>query len=111
MKHLAQFAAQVAAMSDDQRAAIAARMPITTIEGRALSMRNHALCFMQNPTPITVVGGFKQWLGAGRCVKKGEKAMYILHPCAKKDLSGEDAGVYFREVPIFDVTQTQEIAE
>jgi hypothetical protein len=33
-----------------------------------------------------------------------------LHPCAKKDLAGEDAGVYFREVPIFDVTQTQEIA-
>jgi hypothetical protein len=43
MKHLAQFAAQVAAMSDDQRAAIAARMPITTIEGRALSMRKKRL--------------------------------------------------------------------
>jgi hypothetical protein len=46
-------------MSDEQRAAIAARMPITTIEGRALSMRNHVMCFMQNPTAITVVGGFK----------------------------------------------------
>lgn len=109
MKHLAQYATQIAAMSEAQRTELASLMAITTIEGHALSMRNQLLCVMQTPAPITVVGGFKQWLGAGRCVKKGEKALYILHPCAKKSADGESAGVYFREAAIFDVSQTQEV--
>lgn len=105
MKHLAEFAAKVAAMPDADRAALAMKMPVTTIEGHPLSLRNNILCVLQSPDPITIVGGFRQWLAAGRCVRKGEKALYILYPCSKKDDS--DARIFFREAAIFDVSQTE----
>lgn len=108
MKHLAEYAAKVAALDDGQRAALAQSMPVVTIEGHPLSLRNNLLCVMQCAAPVTVVGGFRQWLAHGRCVRKGEHAMYILHPCApRKPADGEDAGqMYFREAAIFDVSQT-----
>lgn len=111
MKHLADFAAQVAAMTEAQRAELAARFPIVTIERHALSVRNNILCAMQTPAPLTIVGGFRQWLNAGRCVRKGEKALYILCPMTRKAGEGDKADTegnvtFFREVPIFDVAQT-----
>jgi len=101
------YAAQVAAMTEGERADVAARMPIVTIEGHALSVRNNVLCAIQASAPVTVVGGFRQWIAHGRCVRKGEHALYILRPCEKKsdDADGETSR-FFLSVPVFDVAQT-----
>lgn len=106
MKHLAELAAKLAAMTEAQRAAVADRYPVVTVEGRTISVRNMCLCAMQSAAPVTMIGGFKQWLTAGRCVRKGERAIYILHPCMTKGEDGEESVAYFREVPVFDVSQT-----
>ncbi len=110
---------QIAAMSPDARAALAARMPgIVTVEGRALSCFNCCLVIMQNPG-ATIVGGFRQWIKHGRAVKKGEHGAQIWVPTGAKggsdaseapeDLeSGSDCR--FISATIFDVTQTAEIA-
>ena len=113
MKHLKDIAAGLAAMTPEARAAMAARMPLITIEGHALSLRNNLLCILQAGDldgPATVVGGFRQWIAAGRCVRKGQHAMYILHPChAKKDADDSEGALYFREAPVFDISQTDEM--
>jgi antirestriction protein ArdC len=113
MKAIAQ---QVAAMSEEQRAAIAARLPVLTIEAHAISARNTCLISLQVAAPVTIIGGFRQWLHHGRAVRKGEKAFYILKPCSKgrkadapaADRGDQDggAGLFFVPVPVFDVAQT-----
>jgi hypothetical protein len=103
-----ELAGLVAKLSDEQRAEIAAKTPVITIERHSLSVRNAILCMYQIPS-VTVVGGFRQWLAAGRCVRKGERAAYIMHPCTKKGNDGEDGGVFFRFAPIFDISQTEEL--
>lgn len=56
--------------------------------------------------------GFRQWNTAGRKVKKGSKAVYILAPCSKK-IEDEDTGdaktiVYgFRGCPVFRIEDTE----
>ena len=109
MKHLAELASRMAKLSDAERIAVAERLPVVlTVEGHPLSVRNSILLHWQSPAAPTLVGGFKQWIGAGRCVRKGEKALYILHPCARKqDSDGDDkADVWFREAAVFDISQT-----
>lgn len=111
------FAAQVAAMSEDQRAAIAERMPVITIAGHVISARNTCLLALQLPGPVTIIGGFRQWLESGRCVRKGETAAYILRPATRKANAAEssDGGAqdseqsavsFYVPVPVFDVSQT-----
>ena len=112
MKHLSELAGRMARMSDAERIAVAERLPVVlTVEGHPLSVRNSILLHWQSTVAPTLIGGFKQWIGAGRCVRKGEKALYILHPCARKqDPDGDDkADVYFREAAVFDITQTREL--
>lgn len=53
--------------------------------------------------------GFKQWLEVGRKVKKGEKAITVLHPCFKKLEDGTEK-VYFKRVAIFNKFQTEQLA-
>ena len=106
MKHLAEVAHKVAQMSEIERAELSARINITTVEGHALSIRNQIIASMQSSGPVTIVGGFRQWLTHGRCVRKGERAMYILHPCMRKADDGTESSTFFREAPIFDVSQT-----
>lgn len=103
---------EVAAMSDEQREALAARMgALVTVEGRSLSPCNSQLIAMQNPT-ATIVGGFRQWLDQGRCVRKGEHGMMIWVPTFKKSdgESGEGEGEKkgFIVGTIFDISQTDE---
>ena len=120
------IAAQVAAMSEDQRAAIAERMPVITIAGHVISARNTCMLSLQLPGPVTVIGGFRQWLEAGRCVRKGETAAYILKPATRKARAadgaepGADAGPdgsepaavsFYVPVPVFDVSQTDVMQE
>ncbi len=58
--------------------------------------------------------GFRQWLDAGRAVRKGEKAFHILAPCTKKETVRTETGeerervalLGFRAVPVFGMEQT-----
>ena len=118
------LAAKVAEMSPEQRAALVARCgAVVTIEGRPCSPVNTCLLLTQNPA-ASVVGGFRQWLNAGRCVKKGEKGLTLWVPLRKPESSqdsgedsnaaaGEDGGEKsksrFIMGAVFDISQTQEI--
>lgn len=119
------LAAQVAKMTDDQRAEIAGRFPVVTIEQHVISPRNTCLVTLQAERPVTIIGGFRQWIAHGRAVRKGEKALYILRPCPKgskatagaapgEATEGADQdvpGVFFKAIPVFDVTQTDALEE
>jgi hypothetical protein len=110
------LAGKIAKMSDAERLELAARVPITTIDGRTLSLKNMILVGMQRPD-ATMVGGFRQWIGAGRCVKAGEHAAWLWVPSTRKiegdgETEGADTGeteTRFLLAPVFDVAQTQEI--
>ena len=106
------IAKKVADMPADERAALAARMPVVSVEGRAMSVHNCCMVTMQCPT-ATIVGGFRQWLKAGRCVRKGEHGLTIWFPRIAKDETGEATGAPdgFMLGTVFDVTQTDETAQ
>lgn len=97
------------------------------------SARNAALIVGQCGQ-ATVVKSFKAWTEAGRQVRKGEKALYILAPTKKRQAQGDEQGEAGTEtapeepatqaegdtegkksrpipyvcVPVFDVSQTDE---
>jgi hypothetical protein len=78
-----QLAAQVAEMTDDERAALVMKVgSVVTCEGRALSPFNSCLVLTQLPT-ASMVGGFRQWLDKGRSVRKGEHGLMIWVPTGK----------------------------
>jgi N-terminal domain of anti-restriction factor ArdC len=72
---------------------------------------------------LRYVTGFRSFVALGRAVRKGEKALWILAPMTVKqahDDRARDADlrepgaeqrrrVFFRAVPVFDVSQTSEI--
>ena len=113
------LAAQVAAMSDDERAALVAKAgAIVTVEGRALSVHNSCLVLNQLPT-ASMVGGFRQWKDHGRSVRKGEHGLMIWVPTGKSEKPEEGATVPTAEAgaekekragfimgTVFDVSQT-----
>lgn len=73
------------------------------------SFSNRILAFIQ--TGSLDCRGFKQWQQAGRQVRKGEHAAYILAPClvpVKDDATGETTPVLkgFRAIPVFALHQT-----
>ena len=76
------------------------------------SMRNAALIWSQCPD-ATAVAGFHDWRKAGRVVRKGEKGLAILAPMARKRDDGEEGTALagFRVVYVFDVSQTEALAE
>lgn len=114
-----QMAREISKLSADDRAAIASRFPaIVTIEGRTLSPTNSVLVIRQSQG-ATVVGGFKQWIKAGRAVRKGERAAaYIFVPSTRKgtvnwmtgERDDEAEQTVFIMAPVFDVSQTEELA-
>ena len=107
---LAGIAKQIAAMSPEDRAKLAAQ-GVATIEGHALSLKNSLLLIMQR-AQVSVVGGFQQWRQAGRVVRKGEKALALWIPVSRKetDESGaETVNPGFRIANVFDISQTEEI--
>lgn len=106
------LAQRIAELSPDERTALAARMNTTTIEGHAVSVHNACLVAAQNPA-ATILGGFHQWLKAGRQVRKGEHGLMIWAPrmvgrTRGDELTdatpGERRG--FIMVTVFDVSQT-----
>lgn len=103
---------QVAAMTDEQRAEILQRVgAILTCEGRALSPKNSCLLLLQLEN-VSMVGGFNQWIAAGRAVRKGEHGLSLWIPCQGKSESEDEPGeTYFRLGTVFDLSQTDEIAQ
>src|SRR3954463_44182 len=78
------------------------------------SLRNQWLiaidCHARGITP-TYIAGYRAFLALNRCVRKGERAIRILAPVTVKerDDHGEQTGearVFFRTVPVFDVSMT-----
>ena len=99
------FAAKIRAMSDAERAALAARVQVVTIEGRVLSLHNQCLLAYQGGGQ-TIVGGFRQWLKAGRAVRKGEHGFMIWVFAGKEGTEGEPEETRFLMGTVFDVSQT-----
>jgi hypothetical protein len=110
------LARQVAALTDDERAALVAKVgAIVTVEGRALSALNSCLVLTQLPT-ASMVGGFQQWKAHGRSVKKGAHGLMIWIPTRGKDdadkpTQEEAEGVAKRSGfvmgTVFDISQTE----
>jgi len=122
---LREFCRQVAALTDEQRVALAARMPIVTCEGHPLSTFNQCMLALQAQRVLTVIGGFRQWKKAGRYVRQGEHSCgCIWVPMGKRNGSGDteetegetgngpsdtDEVTDFILVSVFDITQTEAI--
>lgn len=112
------LAGELSKLSDEDRRARVPALPIVTIEGRALSPLNTILVATQHPT-ASVVGGFRQWLKAGRAVRKGERGAWIFVPTVYKGpgvniITGgaveEVTETRFVMAAVFDVSQTDEVA-
>ena len=73
---------KVADMPETERLALTSGL-IVNVQGRQLSPKN--MCFVALQLPgATVVTGFRQWLAAGRAVRKGEHGAMIWVPCFGK---------------------------
>jgi hypothetical protein len=109
---------QVAALSDEQRAALVMQAgAVVTCEGRALSPRNTILLFYQLPG-VSVVGGFRQWIKAGRAVRKGQHGGTISIPLGSRSGDGsaevpagegDGESMHFGTATVFDIAQTDEL--
>ena len=110
------LATQISAMSEAERAQLAASIMPTTIEGRPLSVHNACLLAVQQCPTVTLVGGFNQWITAGRCVRKGEHGLMIWAPTKPRELTPDDAKDSdtdhrtFIMVTVFDIQQTEPLA-
>ena len=106
---------QIAAMTEEQRGTLMEQYGcVPTCEGHPLSAHNTCLLIAQNPT-ISLVGGFRQWLGVGRQVRKGERALFIWVPRSSKenDDAAEEPSLpvseqrHFAMANVFDISQTE----
>ena len=113
--------AQIAKLDDMERARIAGQYGFRTVEGRELSMSNQMLIALQCPG-ASVLGGFRQWLGHGRAVRKGQHGAMIWCPAGtRKTDTGTAPTADAAEAPagdndrrfivgtVFDISQTEEL--
>lgn len=105
-----ELAKTVSAMTETERFALIERHgSLVTIEGRSLSPFNSCFLLMQHAS-VSVVGGFRQWIAAGRCVRKGEHGLAMWIPIAggKSDEASDDEErkQRFTLATVFDITQT-----
>ena len=73
------------------------------------SFRNVVLIAAQCPQ-ATRVAGFRAWQRLHRCVRKGERAIWILAPLVRRrddDEEGQARVWGFKWVPVFDIAQTE----
>jgi len=109
------LAGEIAKMTDEQRQEIANKLgTVINPDGHALTLNNTILLWMQSQrTDLTVIAGFKQWIKAGRVVRKGEHSIgCIMVPIRgkKEEENGEEKRpLYFKMVSVFDVSQTDEL--
>ena len=105
--------AQIAKMPEADRVALVGG-GFTTVEGHPLSFKNQMLIALQLPH-ASVLGGFRQWIAAGRSVMKGQHGAMIWIPCGKKQDDGSveaeegESGPRFLTATVFDISQTQAI--
>lgn len=119
-----ELAEKVSAMTDEERSAIVDRCgAVVSIERRALSINNTLLILTQLPT-ASVVAGFRQWLDAGRCVKKGERGLSLWIPTGRGEATEQPetdapadgtepkkARARFVMGTVFDISQTCPLGE
>ena len=101
-------------MSEEQRQTIADRFGIVTVEGHLLTPHNQCFLVAQSEINFTVVGGFQQWIKAGRIVRKGEHGFLILVPSKtnqgqNSEMISDDEDVHFFSATVFDISQTEVI--
>ncbi len=97
-------------MTEEQKLDLVATQSITNVDGKTLSLNNAVLMLMQRSEDIpTVVGGYRQWLKAGRQVQQGEHGMMIWYPSRKKNEDDEDETTRFFVGTVFDIAQTEVI--
>ena len=106
-ERIRKLAQKIGDMSESDRAALVGG-GVATIEGHALSMFNQ--CLVLSQMPATVVGGFKQWRKAGRCVRKGEHGAAIWIPIGSivDEKTGKERAK-FTIGTVFDISQTDPI--
>jgi hypothetical protein len=115
-EHARNLARKISKMTDDERRRLAAGLLVRTIEGRILSPVNQLLIAGQGAAGATIVGGFRQWLKAGRVVKKGEKSLAIWCPTTRKARNPKTGAEEPDETgfilgSVFDVSQTVELEQ
>ena len=106
-------------MTEEKRTELIEKFGIVvTIEGHPLTAHNTCFLYAQTEKPITVVGGFQQWRKAGRTVKKGEHSLLIFVPSTKRkdepvpsEVEGSEDEPFFFTANVFDITQTEPIAQ
>jgi hypothetical protein len=109
---------RIGKMTDQEKAEMTSRLgAIPTAGGGAITgLTNTMLLIMQLPQ-VTMVGGFRQWLKAGRAVKKGEHGAMIWVPTGPRQETvmqeasqgGEPDEKHFITGTVFDISQTMEI--
>ncbi len=93
---------------DIPEAVAVASFPIPDIPSAQWSFTNRTIQFINRTGDAR---GFRQWKNAGRGVKKGSKAIYILVPCFKSqnddETEDEEKMVkYFKATPVFRAEDT-----
>ena len=93
---------------DIPEAVAVASFPIANIPSAHWCFTNRTIQFISGTGDSR---GYRQWLSAGRQVKKGSNAIYILVPCFKKqkdeDMEEEKkACTFFKAMPVFKVEDT-----
>lgn len=102
---------QLANLTDQDKQALTSRGLIATVEGRTLSYHNTLLVYLQcNGQQPSVVGGYKQWLRAGKQVIKGQHGFMIWFPIGEKDKETGDItdATHFYTGTVFDISQVQD---
>ena len=115
-----ELAKKISKLNPEERAKLAAKMPaLVTVAGHPLSAFNCCLVAYQFPN-ATIVGGFRQWIKAGRVVRKGQHGFSIYVPTGKKGddtepseaETAESAGrPKFIAGTLFDVSQTDPLPD
>lgn len=105
------LAAKVRALPEDKQEELACQYGTITAEGHKLSRFNTIFLSFQAGRPLAQIGGYRQWEKAGRQVIKGQHAIgSIFVPISNKNEAGElPDDIRFLSVPVFDITQTEEL--
>ena len=109
---------QVAKMGAVEKAEMGRRYGARSLNGGEYSLCNQILLALQLPE-ATLIGGFRQWLKAGRCVRKGEHGAAIWVPTGGKQQKDTTTGANLTDTAgdkpgficgaVFDISQTSEL--
>lgn len=88
-RKMRELARRIGAMTPDERTRLIGDCSVVAIEGHGFSFFNTLMVITQLPG-ASVVGGFRQWRAAGRCVRKGEHGAAIWIPITPGRAGGEE---------------------